>query len=136
MDMMRFVRICEAIAATTKKLEKTALVADYLRSLSILSGRPFPDYEDLDSAYTPGRRGKSWLRMRLELATLDVVVTNAPAMPTRSKRFGKFTNGNRENEPTFARQCIWPWCSWLSDSRSSSTGITQPWAVSQKTCSS
>jgi DNA ligase-1 len=31
--------------------------------------------KDLDSAYTPGKRGKSWLKMKRELATLDVVVT-------------------------------------------------------------
>ena len=31
--------------------------------------------KDLDSAYTPGRRGKSWLKLKRELATLDVVVT-------------------------------------------------------------
>jgi ATP-dependent DNA ligase I len=31
--------------------------------------------KDLDSVYTPGRRGKSWLKMKRELATLDVVVT-------------------------------------------------------------
>jgi DNA ligase-1 len=30
--------------------------------------------KDLDSLYTPGRRGKSWLKMKRELATLDVVV--------------------------------------------------------------
>ena len=29
------------------------------------------------SAYTPGRRGKSWLKLKRELATLDVVVTAA-----------------------------------------------------------
>jgi DNA ligase 1 len=28
-----------------------------------------------NSAYTPGKRGKSWLKMKRELATLDVVVT-------------------------------------------------------------
>jgi len=33
--------------------------------------------KDLDSRYTPGRRGKSWLKMKRELATLDVVVTAA-----------------------------------------------------------
>ena len=52
---MRFARTCEAVAATSKKLEKTALVADYLRSLSLseaaiaalfLSGRPFPAYQE------------------------------------------------------------------------------------------
>jgi DNA ligase 1 len=31
--------------------------------------------KDLNSPYTPGRRGKSWLKMKRELATLDVVVT-------------------------------------------------------------
>ena len=31
--------------------------------------------KELDSLYTPGRRGKSWLKMKRELATLDVVVT-------------------------------------------------------------
>ena len=46
---------CEAIARTTKKLEKTQIVADYLRSRSaeeaaisavFLSGRAFPAYEE------------------------------------------------------------------------------------------
>jgi DNA ligase-1 len=31
--------------------------------------------KDLDSAYSPGRRGRSWLKLKRELATLDVVVT-------------------------------------------------------------
>src|ERR1700687_4331959 len=57
--MLPFARTCDAIAATTKKLEKTALVPPYLRSslqsspLSeaataaiFLSGRPFPAYEE------------------------------------------------------------------------------------------
>src|SRR6266481_6090933 len=56
--MLPFARTCDAIAATTKKLEKTALVAAYLRSslqslaaseaataAIFLSGRPFPTYE-------------------------------------------------------------------------------------------
>jgi len=33
--------------------------------------------KDLQSTYTPGKRGKSWLKMKRELATLDVVVTAA-----------------------------------------------------------
>jgi DNA ligase-1 len=53
--MLHFAQTCDAIAATTKKLEKTALVAAYLRSLPLseaaaavvfLSGRPFPAYEE------------------------------------------------------------------------------------------
>jgi len=31
--------------------------------------------KDPESAYTPGRRGRSWLKLKRELATLDVVVT-------------------------------------------------------------
>src|SRR5215472_11443159 len=31
--------------------------------------------KDLNSSYSPGKRGKSWLKMKRELATLDVVVT-------------------------------------------------------------
>jgi DNA ligase 1 len=31
--------------------------------------------KDTESPYTPGRRGKSWLKLKRELATLDVVVT-------------------------------------------------------------
>jgi len=31
--------------------------------------------KDVQSPYTPGRRGKSWLKLKKELATLDVVVT-------------------------------------------------------------
>jgi DNA ligase-1 len=31
--------------------------------------------KDRESAYTPGRRGRSWLKLKRELATLDVVVT-------------------------------------------------------------
>jgi ATP-dependent DNA ligase len=53
--MLRFARTCEAIAATTKKLEKTAIVAEHLRLLPaseaslaaiFLSGRPFAAYRE------------------------------------------------------------------------------------------
>jgi DNA ligase 1 len=32
--------------------------------------------KDVNSPYTPGRRGRSWLKLKRELATLDVVVTS------------------------------------------------------------
>jgi DNA ligase 1 len=32
--------------------------------------------KDLNSTYAPGRRGKSWLKLKRELSTLDVVVTS------------------------------------------------------------
>ncbi|HSS97200.1 MAG TPA: ATP-dependent DNA ligase [Terriglobales bacterium] len=53
--MQLFAQTCERIAATTKKLEKTAIVADYLKSRTLdeaaisaifLSGRPFAVWEE------------------------------------------------------------------------------------------
>src|ERR1700678_143843 len=53
--MPGFSQTCEAIAATTKKLQKTAIVAEYLKSCSVdqaaissvfLSGRAFPAWEE------------------------------------------------------------------------------------------
>ena len=53
--MLQFAQTCEAIAATTKKLQKTAIVSDYLKSRTIdeaavsavfLSGRPFAVWEE------------------------------------------------------------------------------------------
>ena len=53
--MLSFALNADRIAATSKKLEKTAIVAEYLRSLEpedaaraalFLSGRPFPAYEE------------------------------------------------------------------------------------------
>ena len=53
--MRKLAATCEAIASTTKKLQKTAIVAGYLKSRSVdeaavstvfLSGRPFPAWEE------------------------------------------------------------------------------------------
>ena len=53
--MRKLAEICEAIASTTKKLQKTAIVADYLKSCPpeeaavsavFLSGRAFPAWEE------------------------------------------------------------------------------------------
>ena len=53
--MHRLAETCERIAATTKKLEKTSIVADYLCSRQLedaaisavfLSGRAFPAFEE------------------------------------------------------------------------------------------
>jgi DNA ligase 1 len=55
LDMQQLTSACEAIAATTKKLAKTAIVADYFKSHTpqeaavsavFLSGRPFPAWEE------------------------------------------------------------------------------------------
>src|SRR5579864_492515 len=53
--MQDLAQACEAIAATTKKLQKVAIVADYLKSRPVdqaaisavfLSGRAFPAWEE------------------------------------------------------------------------------------------
>lgn len=71
--MQQFAKRSEAIAATTKKLQKTAIVAEYLSSRSVdeaavaavfLSGRPFPVWEE-----TTLQIGGRWLwRIIAELA--------------------------------------------------------------------
>ena len=53
--MLRLAEVCEQIAATTKKTEKTAIVAEYFRSRELpdaaisavfLSGRAFPAFDE------------------------------------------------------------------------------------------
>src|SRR5579863_3952630 len=53
--MRAFAETAERIAATTKKLEKTAILAEYFKSLQVeqaavaavfFSGRPFPAWEE------------------------------------------------------------------------------------------
>src|SRR5882724_3640507 len=53
--MQRLAEACEKIGGTTKKLLKTGIVSDYLKSRSVeeaavsaifLSGRPFPTWEE------------------------------------------------------------------------------------------
>jgi len=53
--MRHLASACEALAGTTKKLQKIAIVADYLQSRTpqeagisavFLSGRPFPVWEE------------------------------------------------------------------------------------------
>src|SRR5438309_10798736 len=55
MSMLEFSRICEQIAATAKKTEKTRLIAQYIENqdtepaaiaCAFLSGRPFPAFEE------------------------------------------------------------------------------------------
>src|SRR5437763_9875653 len=53
--MIKFAQTADRIAATTKKLQKTALLADYFKSVPVeeaavaavfFSGRPFPAWEE------------------------------------------------------------------------------------------
>ena len=66
------------LAAVLRAPVATAVSAEELETLFTAArnrGNEGLMIKDLDSLYTPGRRGKSWLKMKRELATLDVVVT-------------------------------------------------------------
>lgn len=55
--------------------------------------------KDLSSPYTPGRRGKSWLKLKRELATLDVVVTAVEwGHGKRAKVLSDYTFAVRDGE--------------------------------------
>jgi DNA ligase 1 len=55
--------------------------------------------KDLGSDYAPGRRGKSWLKLKRELATLDVVVTSVEwGHGKRNKVLSDYTFAVRDGE--------------------------------------
>ncbi len=55
--------------------------------------------KDLGSAYLPGRRGRSWLKLKRELATLDVVVTAVEyGHGKRAKVLSDYTFAVRDGE--------------------------------------
>ena len=55
--------------------------------------------KDVNSPYTPGRRGKSWLKLKKELATLDVVVTAVEwGHGKRNKVLSDYTFAVREGD--------------------------------------
>src|SRR5438105_15763835 len=83
--MLLLAEACERIAATTKKLEKIAIVADYLKSrraeqaaLSavFLAGRPFPVWDD-----SPLQVG-----LRLLWQSVQDLSRKNPAAPTAYSR--------------------------------------------------
>ncbi len=66
--VVRLVRAPASQAASPEELETLFTAAQARGNEGLM-------IKDLESSYTPGRRGKSWLKMKRELATLDVVVT-------------------------------------------------------------
>jgi ATP-dependent DNA ligase I len=64
----RIIRAPVFLASSAAKLEELFAAAQERGNEGLM-------IKDLNSAYTPGKRGKSWLKMKRELATLDVVVT-------------------------------------------------------------
>jgi DNA ligase 1 len=64
----RLIRAPSTLASTPEELEGLFTAAQARGNEGLM-------IKDLESHYAPGRRGKSWLKMKRELATLDVVVT-------------------------------------------------------------
>ncbi|HEY6253852.1 MAG TPA: ATP-dependent DNA ligase [Candidatus Angelobacter sp.] len=64
-------RVIEAPVITAGSAEHLEEIFDQARE----RGNEGLMVKDINSPYTPGRRGKSWLKLKRELATLDVVVT-------------------------------------------------------------
>ena len=60
--------------AAVMQLKSAAAVEEEFRSARA-RGNEGLVCKDPDSAYTPGRRGLSWIKLKKEFATLDVVVT-------------------------------------------------------------
>jgi DNA ligase 1 len=67
-SMARVIRAPVFRAASAEELEELFAAAQERGNEGLM-------IKDLDSPYTPGKRGKTWLKMKRELATLDVVVT-------------------------------------------------------------
>jgi len=67
-EIVRVIRAPSALASTPEQLEALFTAAQARGNEGLI-------IKDLESPYTPGRRGKSWSKMKRELATLDVVVT-------------------------------------------------------------
>ena len=67
-SVVRLIRAPFSAASKPEELEELFTVAQARGNEGLM-------IKDLESPYTPGRRGKAWLKMKRELATLDVVVT-------------------------------------------------------------
>jgi len=66
--MAQLMRAPEFQASTPQELDRLFAAAQARGNEGLM-------IKDPESVYTPGRRGKSWLKLKRELATLDVVVT-------------------------------------------------------------
>ncbi len=64
------------LRAPTRSAESSAQVAEMFEQ-ALARGNEGLMIKDPQSAYTPGRRGRAWMKLKRELATLDVVVTAA-----------------------------------------------------------
>jgi hypothetical protein len=101
--MLKFAETSERIAATTKKLEKTALLADYLKSVPVdeaataavfFSGQPFPMWEEA----TLQVGGRMLWQIIAEISGGEKVLRSPPTA----------TRAGARSIPTPARSTPWP----------------------------
>ncbi|MCI0354174.1 MAG: ATP-dependent DNA ligase [Acidobacteria bacterium] len=69
-------RTAEVLRAPTWSADSSAQVSEMFEQ-ALERGNEGLMIKDPASSYTPGRRGRAWLKLKRELATLDVVVTAA-----------------------------------------------------------
>src|SRR5579862_4214545 len=87
-SLLQFAEVCDALAATTKKLEKRAIISNYLRGLSIedaaraalyIAGTPFPETD---------RRALNVGGSLLGRAVAEITDANRDAMHAAYRRHG------------------------------------------------
>src|ERR1700745_2856767 len=92
-SLLQFAELCDKLAATTKKLEKRSLIAEYLRSLSVdtagraalyLAGTPFTETD---------RRVLNTGGSLLSRAVADLSGADRSAMHTAHRRHGDLGAG-------------------------------------------
>ncbi|MFB6081368.1 MAG: ATP-dependent DNA ligase LigA [Halanaeroarchaeum sp.] len=80
-------------------LESTAAAVGELEADALEAGHEGIMLKDPDSAYTPGRRGKHWLKRKPDVDTLDLVVTGAEwGEGRRANHLGTFLLSARTDE--------------------------------------
>src|SRR5271157_5350360 len=122
--MHRLAEICERIAATTKKIEKTAIVAEYFRSRDLrdavisavfLSGRAFPAFDErtlqiggallwklvvelAGTSKSPGESAEKQIPRRLNSTptSAKTALVGGPGSPARDDKIITGSNGAAE----------------------------------------
>jgi DNA ligase-1 len=85
---IQFAQLCEALAATAKKLEKRALIAGFLRSVGVLDAAPGALYLSGTPFAETDRRNLNVGGSLLWKALAEISKVNTPAMQAAYRRYG------------------------------------------------
>lgn len=97
----RHERLTEVLSAGVSDLRVTddAEVVEELEATALEAGHEGIMLKDPASAYTPGKRGKNWLKRKPDVETLDLVVTGAEwGEGRRANQFGTFLLSARDDD--------------------------------------